>query len=44
MEPALAAVLVAVAFLNGLVLTFEGTWAGEMLQRTDVDDEAPALS
>lgn len=73
MEPALAAVLVAVAayfiiaslglrafdplvndgaftytmvvaFLNGLVLTFGGAWAGEMLQRTYVDDEPPALS
>lgn len=73
MEPALAAILVAVAayfiiaalgldafdnlmsegnytymmvisFLNGLVLTFGGAWAGETLQRTYVESENPVLS
>lgn len=73
MEPALAAVLVAVAayfiisalgfeafdnlvdngrftylmvvsFLNGLLLTFGGAWAGEMLQRTYVEAEEPTLA
>lgn len=73
MEPALAAVLVAVAayfligalgleafdnlvddgrftytmvisFLNGLILTFGGAWAGEMLQRTYAGSEASVLS
>ena len=33
-----------IAFLNGLILTFGGAWAGEMLQRTYVESEAPALS
>ena len=73
MEPALAAVLVAVAayfiisalglrafetlvndgeftytmivaFMNGLILTFGGAWAGEMLQRTYAESESPALA
>ncbi|WP_263808808.1 hypothetical protein [Salinibacter sp.] len=33
-----------VAFLNGLVLTFGGAWAGETLQRTYAESESAALS
>jgi len=32
-----------IAFMNGLVLTFAGAWAGEKLQRTYAGSGAPAL-
>jgi len=36
--------LMVVSFLNGLVFTFVGAWAGEKLERTyDVDSEVPAM-
>lgn len=35
--------MMVVSFLNGLVLTFAGAWAGEKLQRTYAGSGAPAL-